>query len=59
MIPDERRGRIPGLTMIASAALRRFLRLADRCEEIAKSGGVIRIYRLRYGVAPESICCEC
>ena len=36
-----------------------FPAVADRCEEIAESGGVVRIHRLRYGVAPESICCEC
>ena len=33
--------------------------VADRCEEIATAGGVVRIHRLRYGVEPESICCEC
>ena len=36
-----------------------FPSVADRCEEIGKSGGTVRIHRLRHGNELENICCEC
>jgi len=36
-----------------------FPAVAERCEQVAKVGGVVRIHRLRHGGEVEKVCCEC